>query len=388
MSKRRNVAIVGVGQSIHRGHRPDVNQPELVREAVEDALNDSGLDLKDIDCIVHGNMELFEGIHQPDMWHVLGDGAYMKSGWRITTGGYTGSTLACAADNLVASGLYEVVMAVGFEKQEEGQTTTGITAMADPLWGREIQTGAITGSTGLSWVNEFGERAEWAAAKLRVMMAQNARKNPKAHLRLNITEQDVMNSRLLAYPLRLLHMCPESNGTCAVIFASQDKARKFPQKPVWFKDHVTVHKEEVFFQGGPREEFDKYTQDVAADRLYKRNGIKEPLKEFQVFEMYDPSTWWMLDWSTKFLKIDRQTVMDMVEQGEFGIEGSFPLDPSGGVQSTNPIGATALIRVAETALQVRGDAGEHQVPKHVKQAIASGFGGTYWSVLMLLAKEL
>ncbi len=388
MSKRRNVAIVGVGQSFHRGHRPDVNQPELVREAVEDALNDSGLDLKDIDCIVHGNMELFEGIHQPDMWHVLGDGAYMKSGFRITTGGSTGATLACASDNLVASGLYDTVMAIGFEKQEEGQTTTGITAMADPLWQREIQTGAITGSTGLEWVNEFGERAEWAAAKLRVMIADHARRNPKAHLRVKITEQDVMNSRLLAYPLRLFHMCPESNGTCAVIFASEGKAKRYPQKPVWLKDHVTVHKEETFFRGGPREIFDKYTQDVAADKLYKRNGITEPLKEFQVFEMYDPSTWWMLDWAPRFLKISRQTALEMVEQGEFGIQGSFPLDPSGGVQSSNPIGATALIRVAEAALQVRGDAGEHQVPKDVKQALASGFGGTFWSVLMLLAKEL
>ena len=74
--------------------------------------------------------------------------------------------------------------------------------------------------------------------------------------------------------------------------------------------------------------------------------------------------------------------------GDFEIEGKWPINPSGGVQSTNPIGATALIRVAEAGLQVRGDAGEHQVPKDVKTAMASGFGGTYWTVLMLLTKEL
>ena len=138
MTKNRQVAIVGIGQSKHRGHRPDINQAELVREAVEDALRDSGLSLKDIDCIVHGDMELFEGIHQPDMWHTLGDGAFLKSGFRITTGGTTGATIACAADNLVASGYYNTVMAIGFEKQEEGHTTTGITNMADPLWGRQL----------------------------------------------------------------------------------------------------------------------------------------------------------------------------------------------------------------------------------------------------------
>jgi len=386
MSKNRPVAIVGIGQSKHRGHRPDINQVELVREAVTDALQDSGLNLKDIDCIVHGDMELFEGIHQPDMWHTIGDGAYLKSGFRITTGGTTGATIACAADNLVASGYYDVVLALGFEKQEEGHTTTGITNMADPLWMREIQTGAITGSTGLEWVNEFGERAEWAAAKLRVLMADNARRNPKAHLRVNITEQTVMDSRLLAYPLRLLHMCPESNGACAVIFASADKAKKFPQKKVWVWDHITTHREETFYRGGPRK--DPLTQEVAARRLYKKVGIKNPLKEIGVFEMYDPSSWWQLDWIGNFLQLDRKTVLEMVERNAFAIEGEFPINPSGGVVSTNPIGATALIRVAEAGLQLRGDAGEHQVPRKFDVAMASGFGGTFWTVLMLLKKEL
>ncbi len=386
MAKNRQVAIVGIGQSKHRGHRPDINQAELVREAVEDALRDSGLSLKDIDCVVHGDMELFEGIHQPDMWHTLGDGAFLKSGFRITTGGTTGATIACAADNLVASGFYNVVMALGFEKQEEGHTTTGITNMADPLWMREIQTGAITGSTGLEWVNEFGERAEWAAAKLRVLMADNARRNPKAHLRINITEKEVMNSRLLAYPLRLLHMCPESNGACAVIFASEDLARKFPQKPVWVWDHITMHREETFFRGGPRK--DPLTQEIAARRLFKKTGIKNPLKEIGVFEMYDPSSWWLIDWIVNFLLLDRKTVLEMVERGAFNIEGEFPINPSGGVVSTNPIGASALIRVAEAGLQIRGDAGEHQVPGEIKVAMASGFGGTFWTVLTLLKKNL
>jgi acetyl-CoA C-acetyltransferase len=382
----RKVAITGVGQSKHRGHRPDVNEPELVWESVEDALLDSKIDLKDIDCVIHGNMELFEGIHQPDLWHTMGDGGAMKSGFRITTGGTTGATLHCAAANLVASGLYDTVMAVGFEKQEEGQTTTGITAMADPLWGREIQTGAITGGTGLIWVNEFGERAEWAAAKCRVKSARSACRNIKAHLRLNLTEEDVMNSRLLAYPLRLLHMCPESNGSCAVIYTTEEKARRNPQKPVWVKDHITVHREETFYRGGPRPQ--PMSHAVAAQRLFKRNGITDPLNQIDMFEMYDPSSWWEMDWTCHFLGLERKTVLEMVEKDEFYIEGRWPINPSGGVISTNPIGATALIRVAEAALQIRGDAGDHQVPKKVNTALASGFGGTVWTVLSLLTKEL
>ena len=130
------------------------------------------------------------------------------------------------------------------------------------------------------------------------------------------------------------------------------------------------------------------TMEVAATTLFKRNGITNPLRQIDLFEMYDPSSWWEIDWTCLFLGLERETVLNMIEKGEFEIEGSFPINPSGGVVSTNPIGASALIRVAEAALQIRGDAGEHQVPKPVKTALASGFGGTLWTVLHLLVKEL
>jgi len=386
MSRKRNVAIVGIGQTYHKSHRPDVNQVELVHEAVRAALEDARLSMKDIDCVVHGNMELFEGIHQPDMWHVDGDGGFLKSGFRLSTGGTTGGTLVSAADHLVASGLFGVVLAVGFEKQEEGHTTTGITAMADPLWGRTLMTGAISGVRAGLLVKEFGERAELAAARLRVKAADNALKNPFAHLKLKITVDDVMKSRLLAYPMRLLHMCPESNGACALILAAPEKAREISKKPVWIKDHVTVHMEETFYRGGPQRIVP--SMDVAAKKLYQRNGIKNPLKEIDVFEMYDPSSWWELEWMEYFLQLKHGQNIDLVEEGATEIGGRFPINPSGGVVSTNPIGATAMIRVAEAALQVRGDAGKHQVPKEVRMAMASSFGGTLWTILHLLTREV
>jgi len=77
----------------------------------------------------------------------------------------------------------------------------------------------------------------------------------------------------------------------------------------------------------------------------------------------------------------------MVENDEIGQDGKIAINPSGGVMASNPIGATALVRVAEAAMQVRGTAGDHQVPGPVGLALASGFGGTLWTVLMLLSKE-
>ncbi len=391
MKKNRNVGIIGVGQTVYSSHREDVNQPEMIHEAVSAALKQAGLTIDDIDCIVHGNMELFEMVHQPDLWHTLGTGAYGKEILRVTTGGTTGATLVCAADHLVASGLHDIVLAVGFEKLQEGHTTGGITNMADPLWGRQLQTGALTGMTAADLIEEFGEeRAKKASMKYRIIMDKHAMKNEKAHRRLGLefdqADDLVINSPALVGELRMIHMCSQSDGACAMIFASEEKAKKLCKHPAWIKDHITVHREELFciFGGVPYLTTHKY----AAQKLYERNGIKDPRKEIDLFEMYDPSSWWGLDWLREFLLLENDEHIKMVENGDITIDGSFPVNPSGGVIASNPIGATAMIRVAEAALQIMGEAGEHQVKKPVNQALASGFGGTMWTVLLLLTKEV
>jgi acetyl-CoA C-acetyltransferase len=363
----------------------------MIHEAVRAALDQTGLTLSDIDCVVSGNMELFEMIHQPDLWHTLGTGAYGKETLRVTTGGTTGATLACAADNMVASGLHDVVLAVGLEKLQEGHTTGGITNMADPLWGRQLQTGALTGMAAAEMIDEFGaERAKRASMKYRVTMDQHAMKNKKAHRRLGL-QFDQMDDLAASSPalvgeLRMIHMCSQSDGACAMIFASEEKAKRFCKQPAWIKDHITVHREEMFglFGNAPY----RTTHRHAAEQLFKRNGIKDPRKEIDLFEMYDPSSWWGLQWLRDFLLLEGDEHLKMVENGDIAIDGAFPVNPSGGVIASNPIGATAMVRVAEAALQIMGKAGEHQVPKTVKQALASGFGGTMWTVLTLLTRDV
>jgi hypothetical protein len=168
-------------------------------------------------------------VHQPDLWHTLGTGAFGKEVLRVTTGGTTGTTLVCAADNLVASGLHDVVMAIGFEKLQEGHTTGGITNMADPLWGRQLQTGALTGLTAAKLIHEFGEeRAKRASMKYRIIMDKHAGLNPNAHRSFGLDFgqiPDLMeNSPKLVGELRLIHMCSQSDGACVLILADEKKA--------------------------------------------------------------------------------------------------------------------------------------------------------------------
>jgi len=389
--KNRNVGIIGIGQTEYSSHKEHQNQVEMVNEGVRYALEDANISLDDIDCVLHGNMELFEMVYQPDMWHSLGSGVYGKEQLRITTGGTTGASLVCAADNLIASGMYDVVMAIGLEKLQEGHTTGGITNMADPLWFRHLQTGALTATTATMMIEEFGEeRAKRAAMKYRIMMDKHACLNPRAHRRFGLEydqADDLMNtSPKLVGELRLIHMCSQSDGACVMIFASEEKAKEMCKNPVWIRDHITVHREETFNNFGL--EMPEMTHHYAGRKLFERNGITDPVEYFDVFEMYDPSAWWGLDWLREFLQLKDDGHLKLLEDGDFDLDGKLPVNPSGGVTASNPIGATAMLRPAEAAMQIRGDAGPQQIKKEVRHALASGFGGTLWTVLMMLEKDL
>ncbi len=125
---------------------------------------------------------------------------------------------------------------------------------------------------------------------------------------------------------------------------------------------------------------------VAARKLYGRNGIINVRKDVDMFEIYDPCVWCELAWMEDFHVCEKGEAWKLVEKGMTELDGEFPVNPSGGVVSNNPIGASSMIRPAEAALQIRGDAGEHQVTRKVNTALASGFGATNCTELFLLSK--
>ena len=105
-------------------------------------------------------------------------------------------------------------------------------------------------------------------------------------------------------------------------------------------------------------------------------------------EIYEPSSWAELEWYELYHFCEKGEGWRLIERGVTEIDGEFPVNPSGGVLATNPIGATAMIRIAEAALQLRGDAGEHQVSRPVNTALATAWGGSDWTEMVLLKKSL
>jgi len=380
------VAIVGVGRSTQAARRPEVNDAEMINEAVRAALADAQIDINKVQAVLTNSIDGFDNFYLGDCLLVDGTGGYMKSGMKLHTGGTVGSTGAIAAFNMVASGMFDVVLTIGHQKQERGNSM-GTLCAAAPGELREFVQGAIGAfaQAAVQYMKNTGATLEHAGM-VRLKADKNACRNPYAHLRLGLKSiDDVAKSPILIWPLRLLDFCPQSCGACALIVASEKVAKKITRKPVWVADHETVHElqSEIVF-GGDEEK----SQQIAAKRLYKRNGITNPIRDIDCFELYEPSSWEELYLYEHFFLAEHNKGWKMIESGITEIEGEIPVNPSGGVLATNAIGATAMLRIAEAALQIRGDAGEHQVTRDVKTTLSSGLGGTNWTTLVLLKRSL
>ncbi len=382
------VAIVGIGETPHSSRRPYVNDGELIYDAVTRALNDANLSISDIDSVAIGNMDLFEGHVGNDAMLSLYSGANGKPGFKMNTGGTVGSMTVIEGWYQVASGMVDTCLCIGWEKHDEATVTPCISTITDPAIDRPFSVGALSGLAviAIDYMSRTGCKVEHAAM-VRANASLNAARNPNAHLRDKYTAEDVLNARMVLYPLNLLLVCPTSLGACAIVLANENKAKKISRKPVWIKDHITVHAEYGGAQFGVNEK--RRTSHIEAGaQIFKRNGITNPRKETQVFEMYDPSAYCIPAWMEDFGICGPTEGWKLVEKGAIALEGEYPINPSGGVLCTNAIGDSGMLRVAEAALQIRGDAGEHQVTREVKQALASGFGGSYWTDLLLLSKTI
>jgi acetyl-CoA C-acetyltransferase len=380
-------AIVATGQTDHVSRRLDVSMAEMAREAVDRCLQSRNLTFDDVDAVVAGNMEMFEGIYLVDQFFVDALGALGKPLFKLNTGGTVGASVAIACYHLVASGRYRRVLGVGFEKQSDGSTQSAITTVGDPIWERAVMAGAIGNFAAMAstYIHESGVTEE-QAAKVAVKARLNACRNPHAHLKLpDITVEQVLEGDYLAHPIHRLDMCPSSDGACAIVMAAEDVAGGLAEHPAWVHAAATAH-DQQYMGDSPKRLAVMRSLRAAAEKGYAQAGITNPIEDFDVAEIYEPASYAELAMCENLAICAMGDGGRLIDEGITQMDGKLPVNPSGGVLSTNPVGATALIRVAEAALQVMGEAGEHQVDG-VRRALATGYGGNAWTDLMILSRE-
>ncbi len=172
-------------------------------------------------------------------------------------------------------------------------------------------------------------------------------------------------------PIRYMETCPSSDGACAMVLASDAAAKRAKNTPAWI--HGTAMRSEPTMFAGRDLVNPQAGRDCAAE-LYKKAGITNPRKELDAAEIYVPFSWFEPMWMENLGFAPEGEGWKMTQEGATALDGDMPINPSGGVLSSNPIGASGMIRFAEAALQVRGLAGEHQVPD-AKKAMGHAYGG-------------
>ncbi len=382
-------AVLGTGQTKYVAKRQDVSMNGLVREAIDRALADSGSTFDDIDAVVVGKApDFFEGVMMPELFMADAVGATGKPLIRVHTAGSVGGSTAVVAASLVQSGKYRRVLAMAWEKQSE----------SNAMWALSIPVpftkpvGAGAGGYFAPHVRAYIRRSgapTHIGAMVAVKDRLNGSRNPLAHLHQpDITLEKVLSSQMLWDPIRFDETCPSSDGACALVIGDEETAdqRVADGHPVaWI--HATALRTEPLAYSG-RDQVNPQAGRDAAAALWKAAGITSPIDEIDVAEIYVPFSWFEPMWLENLGFAPEGEGWKLTEAGETAIGGRLPVNPSGGVLSSNPIGASGMIRFAEAAIQVMGKAGDHQVPD-ARKALGHAYGGgsQYYSMWVVGADK-
>jgi acetyl-CoA C-acetyltransferase len=370
MSER--CAVIGVGQTKHTSCRADVSVAGLVREAADRALASAGMSINDIDAIVIGKApDMLEGIAMPELWLADALAAHGKPVFRVHTAGSVGGSTAIVAAQHVMAGIHKRVLTIGFEKQSDGNA---MWALSVPIpFGMPVHAGAGGYFSPIvrSYISRY-KVPRHVGAMVAVKDRGNALKNPYAHLHEEgLTLEKALESPMLWDPIRFVETCPSSDGAMALVLCDEATADAHDGPVAWV--HATAMRSEPTMFAG-REQVSPAASELCAQDLWRKGGITNPAKEIDAVEMYVPFSWFEPMWLESLGFAEKGEGWRMTEDGTTEMTGSLPVNASGGVLSTNPIGASGMLRFGEAAMQVMGIAGDHQIDG-ARKAVGHAYGG-------------
>ncbi|WP_370961202.1 thiolase domain-containing protein [Amycolatopsis sp. cg9] len=365
-------AVLGTGQTHHRAKRADVSMPGLLREAIDRAMTDAQVEWADIDAVVLGKApDLFEGVMMPELFLADSLGATGKPLLRVHTAGSVGGSTALVAASLIQAGVHRRVLTVAYEKQSESNAMWGLSILP-PF---QMPVGAGAGGYFAPHVRSYIRRSgapEHVGAIVAAKDRRNGALNPFAHLRQpDITVESVRASQMLWDPIRYDETCPSSDGACAMVLGDEAAGDAVEGGAAWL--HATAMRTEPTTFAG-RDQVNPQAGRDAAAALWAEAGITDPMSEVDVAEIYVPFSWFEPMWLENLGFAPEGEGWKVTEKGETAIGGRLPVNPSGGVLSSNPIGASGMLRFSEAAKQVMGRAGDYQVDG-ARRALGHAYGG-------------
>ncbi|MDK2794822.1 MAG: acetyl-CoA C-acetyltransferase [Archaeoglobaceae archaeon] len=372
------VGVIGVGCSKF-GTR-DVTIQELAFEAVSEALKDADVGQEDIDlsvvgCVGTRGYELMPAVVVNEYCGFTGKGPI-----RVEAACATGSAAVYSAYSSIKAGIADIAIAIGVEKMTEVDTATS--AAIGGRAGNYLWEFHFYGTTFPAYyaMHATAHMAKYGTTERQLALAavkahRNAAKNPKAHFQKEITVEDVLNSRMITYPLKLYDCSPISDGASAAILASEKAVKEHGFDPIWIESvgyssdtsNMTMRENYVGL---------KATR-MAAEMAYKGAKITDPLKSFDIATVHDCFTIAEIMAYEDLGFCKKGEGGKFVENGESDFGGKIPVNTFGGLKAKgHPLGATGVAMVYEAVKQLREEAGSLQVDLKHYRALTHNVGGT------------
>jgi acetyl-CoA acetyltransferase len=365
------VAIIGVG--IHPFGRFEKSAVEMGAEAIRSALVDAGIEWGDVQFGFGGSYE----VSNPDsVTRLVG----------LTGITFTNVFNACATSasaiqqtaDTIRLGKYDIGIAIGLDKHPRGAFTDDPAKLALPQWYAEngqFVTTKFFGMKANRYLHEHGISEE-TLAKVAAKNFRNGALNPNAFRRKPISEEDIMASPVLNYPLRQFMFCAPDEGAAAVIMCRGDLAHRYTDKPVFVRASEIRTRRfgayEVHATSSPLDE-DLSPTVYAARAAYEAAGIGP--EDVDVAQLQDTdAAAEVIHMAETGLCADGDQEK-LVADGATEIGGSLPVNTDGGlIANGEPIGASGLRQMHELVRQLRGEAGERQVPGGPRVGLAQVYG--------------
>jgi len=355
------VAIVGVGQTKFT-RACGVSVRELAFEGFREAMEDAGLTSKNIDASIVCSAPEYDKQRSPAglIAEYLGlnpqPSFYAES---ICSSSSTGVRLAYG---LIKSGLHDTVAVIGFQKMSELSSAEVQERMgrgADLMWESPFGVMMPAGYAmyARAHMQKYGTTEE-QLAKVKVKSGKYGFLNPKAMFQREVSLEDVLKARVIASPLKMLDCCANADGSSSIILASEEKARKITDTPIWV---VGVGAATDTLTTTGRSNLTGLSAAIeAAGQAYRMAGVKP--EDIDVAEVHDCFT------IAEILAYEALGFCKpggggkLIEEGQTYFGGKFPVNIDGGLLSKgHPIGATGGSQIRTIVQQLRGEAGKTQV---------------------------
>ena len=371
----RRVAVVGAG--ITKFMRRALETPkELAWLASKAALDSAGMSLDQIQGVVHGTApDAFDGLHMKGEYLSDGSGGWKKPYLRCYVGGGTGVYAIAQGWFHVASGLFDTALVVCEEKMSTclPHPQAAFLTIFDNITEQPLKPNLL-------WIFALEQNRYMARhgitveeiARVSVKNKHNALGHPSAQLGAELTVKDVLASEIIAWPVHRLMVSPTSDGAAAVVLVAEDVAKTLTDQPIWVQG-VGWCLDSTYWTN--RDLYYPEYVEKAAWMAYKMAGIREPRKEINIAEPYDPFAYKELHHLEGLQLAPKGQAPKLLADGVFDRDGDLPVCPSGGLLGVgNPIAAAGTMKICELFWQLRGEAGARQVPGKPRRGVAQAWG--------------